>query len=208
MPTPLTHTMFGLILYRVSVRPGNILQRTLKLDTETGTIWPYVFAATIADIDLVAGMLKGDPDVFHRGVTHTLAAAVVFATALALIATRNGAGVREALNRWIFLSSCYMGHLVLDFFQRDITVSNGMGVPLLFPFIHHTLISPVKIFFFTKSSPDCTGLFGCFFIPVNFLAVGWEIILMVVLARIILGGNGFKELGKPGSWKIRGTSPE
>lgn len=202
MPTPLAHSLFGLIIYRVAARPGLFLRRKLGWSAETGTIWPYVAAAAIADIDIVAGLLRGDPDFFHRGITHTIAAAFAFATAFALIAARKGAGAVEASRRWSFLFVCYTGHLVLDFFQRDITLSNGMGVPILFPFLNDTIISPVKLFFFSKSAPDCGGLFECFLIPWNFLAVSWEIIFMVLLAGVVLGGSGFRELRKPGSWKI------
>jgi len=114
----LTHTLTGLIIARAGL---------VKSEQRGGTL-AILLAANTPDMDVLWSGLPGSLRYFeyHRGVTHSLAAAPVVALAPFLLARLIGRG---AIN-WRLYAVCLIG--VLSHIAMDLT--NVYGVRLLLPF--------------------------------------------------------------------------
>jgi membrane-bound metal-dependent hydrolase YbcI (DUF457 family) len=140
MPSPVGHTLAGLITY--SFFPKEQLDRQANL-----RVLAAVFcAANLPDIDTVFGLLPdsipGADSFAHRGPLHSLGAAVFFTLAVYLF-TR----VRHVKSpaRWAALLGCaYASHIFLDYLNADF--GPPLGVPMFWPLTHAYYISPVTIF--------------------------------------------------------------
>lgn len=91
--------------------------------------WLIVFCATVPDIDVLWAMLDGRSVWAHRGVTHSLAMAVVLP--MLLLATfyrRVGVRTRRWWGIWLVLFGAVASHLLLD-----MMVQTETGVALLAP---------------------------------------------------------------------------
>jgi|TARA_Y100000294_G_scaffold63736_1_gene60378 inner membrane protein len=102
--------------------------------------WPVLvlFAAIAPDLDFLPGILIGDPNRFHHGPSHSIAAAVVFTMVLALI-FRSLSKVRVFV-----IFAVYLGHVLVDTLAAD--PGAPYGAPLLWPFDDHYTIAPVTLF--------------------------------------------------------------
>ena len=97
-----------------------------------------LFTAIAPDLDFLPGMLLGDPNRFHHGPTHSIAAAGVFTVVLTLI-------FRSLSKVQIFvIFAVYLGHVLADSLAADLGAP--YGVPLLWPFDDHYTIAPVTVF--------------------------------------------------------------
>jgi membrane-bound metal-dependent hydrolase YbcI (DUF457 family) len=97
--------------------------------------------ANAPDLDFLPGLVLGDPDAYHRGVTHTAAAALVVAAAIGL-----GARWRGALRPWwwaAFAGVAYGSHLLVDWMTIDIVPP--AGIQLLWPFTDRWLHAPFDL---------------------------------------------------------------
>lgn len=107
----LSHTLFGLSLTALR-RPGAGPDEPV---TARAVRWTSVLGANLPDIDVV--LLPGDPVnqiVYHRGITHSLPAAVVFAGLLTVFARWRWPRARSrAVFGWS-LVSVLVGHLFAD----------------------------------------------------------------------------------------------
>lgn len=89
-----------------------------------GLLASAVVLANAADFDFVPGLLAGDPNLCHRGFTHTLGAAVLVAVVAALAA-------RVGRWRWRpgrvagFVGAAYGTHLLLDYVTADVVPPHG-----------------------------------------------------------------------------------
>jgi membrane-bound metal-dependent hydrolase YbcI (DUF457 family) len=128
----LTHSAAGYLAYEM-VRPTTTHR--------PGLLVAAVALANAADLDFVPGVLLGHPAEFHRGVTHTVLAAVVVGVAVALGARLMGRSPRAWLRVGSWAGAVYASHLLLDFFTADIVVPNG--APFLWPFSDRYYLSPV-----------------------------------------------------------------
>ena len=100
-----------------------------------------VFAAVFPDLDVVPGIVMGQPVLFHQGVTHSMGFALVVSTAIALASHLRGTAFVTVFGL-CFL--CYASHLLIDFFGPD--ARPPYGIPLLWPLSDEYFISPVPIF--------------------------------------------------------------
>jgi len=100
-----------------------------------------VFAAVFPDLDVVPGIVMGQPVLFHQGVTHSMGFAIIVSTTVAFLPR-----VRETAFRLVFTLCflAYVSHLVLDFFGPDARAP--YGIPLFWPLSDEYFISPVPIF--------------------------------------------------------------
>ncbi|HEX9818976.1 MAG TPA: metal-dependent hydrolase [Methylomirabilota bacterium] len=128
MATPLGHYLFGLALAAGLARDGR--------ERAHG---PWLAAvACVPDLDVIPGLVVGDPSRFHHGVTHSLTAAVLFAGAFAALGT--WAGRRATARLVVLVAVLYASHSVLDALTLDL--SDPRGVPLLWPWRDTTYESP------------------------------------------------------------------
>src|SRR4030095_17178589 len=100
-----------------------------------------VLFANAPDLDFLPGLAVGDPDAFHRGVTHTLGAAVVVAAAVWLLARWRGA----ARPWWwaAFGALAYGSHLLVDWMTVD--ALRPTGIQLLLPLPVLLLYAPFDL---------------------------------------------------------------
>jgi inner membrane protein len=126
------HTAAGYLAYEMA-RPS--------AEHHPGLLAAAVTLANAADLDFVPGVLIGHPAEFHRGVTHTVLAAVVVAIVIALVVRLTGRPRRAWLRAGAWAGAVYASHLVLDFFTADVVVPSG--VPLFWPFSDAYYLSPV-----------------------------------------------------------------
>lgn len=102
----------------------------------------FMFIGNLPDMDFLVGFVIGRPGLLHRGVSHTVLAAVVFGVAAALVARW----------RWherfgpaaIAFGVAYLSHLILDFFTID--TRPPAGAQFLWPLSSEYLLSPVTVF--------------------------------------------------------------
>lgn len=113
MALPIVHATAGYLVYRLEAR------RDRRPAARSG--WPRAFAfmalANLPDADFVVGLVLGRPGDFHRGISHTVLAALVVGAALATLASWRR---RE---RWwpaaLTFAAVYGSHLVVDALTID-----------------------------------------------------------------------------------------
>jgi len=126
----LAHTAAGYVAYE-AVRPAERHRPMLLLGA--------VALANAPDVDYLPGLVIGHPGAFHRGITHTLAAAVVVAIAAWLL--RRLRDPRWSARAALWVGATYASHLVVDYFTPD-TKGPGGG-QFLWPLSSSYWISPV-----------------------------------------------------------------
>ncbi len=131
MPSPVAHSLVSMAL----VAP--------KPEKEPWVKWVgfWVVMGNFADLDFIPGILIGAPSRFHHGLSHSLLFAVSLAVVAYLLYPAFFKGHRAAC--WPFLAVPF-SHLFLDMMTRD-TVA-PYGLPLFWPFSHHTVRFPFWVF--------------------------------------------------------------
>lgn len=148
-----------------------------------------VLAASAPDLDFVPGILMGDANRFHRGPSHSLAAAALFGVIVYLLArvTRAGA-VRLAVLGFL----AYGSHLLLDFFTQD--KGEPFGIPLFWPVSSDGFMSPWQVFGSVKHGVPGDSLetaLGYVFSVANVATVAVEVVVLapVLLASWLISGR-------------------
>jgi inner membrane protein len=197
--TPIGHSLFGLACARLAGRRS------------TAPAWRWylfaIVAANAPDLDLIPGLLAGDINKFHHGVTHSLTAALAFGVLAALAA------------RWfhvkplclaMFGIAMYASHLLMDFFCSD--GRPPFGLPLLWPFLEGHWISPYTVFSGVKHGDpgDSFEVFlGDLLSRENWIALGKELLLLPVLLfcwHFTRTGWQLQPMVRAGDTKIAGNS--
>ena len=117
MSLPILHSFAGYSVYKASQRRPE--ERCWKLALLCMVL------ANFADLDFLPGILLGNAGRFHRGVTHSVGAALLCGVLV-------GAAVKfwkklPALKAFVIMASVYATHLVLDY------LSGAEGMPVLWP---------------------------------------------------------------------------
>jgi membrane-bound metal-dependent hydrolase YbcI (DUF457 family) len=128
----LAHATAGYLAYEV-MRPA-------------GSHRPWLLAgavvlANMPDLDFLPGLAVGDPNAFHRGVTHTLGAAMLVAAAAWLLArwwrvSRPGAWAA-------FAAMAYGSHLAVDWMTVDAVLP--AGIRLFWPLTGRWMHAPFDL---------------------------------------------------------------
>jgi membrane-bound metal-dependent hydrolase YbcI (DUF457 family) len=134
MALPIVHSTAGYLIHRLDRRPT----------PWAGPTRAVVFMAigNLPDIDFLVGFLLGRPGIFHRGISHTVLAAVVFGVVAGTFAWR-----RRWDGWWPAVMLCvaaYGSHLLVDAFTID--QRGPAGVQFLWPLSDAYYISPVTVF--------------------------------------------------------------
>ena len=108
-----THTAAGYLAYEAIRPPGS---------HRPGWLAAAVLLANAPDLDFVPGWLLGHPGMYHRGITHTIAA-VAAITAFVWWWRRRLARAPLAVAAWA--GATYASHLVLDFLTPDARPPHG-----------------------------------------------------------------------------------
>jgi membrane-bound metal-dependent hydrolase YbcI (DUF457 family) len=142
-------------------------------------------AACAPDLDFIPGVLVGDPNWLHRGLSHSLAASLLFG-AVAYVATR-AARARGAGLFGVLMGAAYASHLILDMFSPDPLRFNG--VPLFWPLSDQHFILPAQVFLDIRRDPAADGFLASLWDMHNLHAILREILVMgaVVLVGRMVG---------------------
>jgi membrane-bound metal-dependent hydrolase YbcI (DUF457 family) len=139
MALPIAHATAGYLVHRAG-------RGVLAEDRSSLAGWRravvFMFIGILPDMDFLVGFVIGQPGLLHRGVSHTLVAAAVFALVAAAFAhwrwkQRFGPAV-------VLLGAAYLSHLLLDYFTID--TRPPAGAQFLWPFSSAYFMSPVTIF--------------------------------------------------------------
>ncbi len=162
MSLPIAHGTVGYVLHRLDGR------RTRFAGWER--VLAFMAIANLPDVDFLFGFVLGRPGEFHRGITHTVLAAVVFGI------------LAGAFCRWRFkdrllpamlmFAAVYASHLLLDALTID--ERGPAGAQFFWPFSDGYYIMPFTIF--TEIIIDGSSRTG-------FLATVFAWQSVVVLAR-------------------------
>lgn len=183
MPLPVSHSLAGVGLFvagdRAPAAPG---WSRLAL---------AVVIANAPDLDLVPGLLLGDPNRYHHGATHSLVTAVVLgllvAGAVALGArawpTRFGAR-HAALATGVMVAMLWGSHVLLDALTHD--PSPPHGVPMFWPLSDARITGPELFWRADKvaGAASPTQFLGSLVSWHNAAAMAREALLMLPLVGI------------------------
>ena len=136
MPSPVGHTITGLcgfVLARRNRRP--------KIDLQL--LCASVAIANFPDIDILPGMLVGDPRAFHRQGSHSLIVGAIFGLLIGLIGLF-GRGTQNKVKWSVWSAALYNSHILLDLLVVD--SRPPYGVQALWPLSQTYFISPITIF--------------------------------------------------------------
>lgn len=117
-------------------------RRRQSLPAATGLLvlscWP--------DIDYLPGVLLGDLNRFHQGLTHSLAFVLLGATLAYPLLHRafHGKSRSTPLRLWAILLTVALSHLLFDIFTQDFRPP--IGLPLFWPFSDLPIHSPFTLF--------------------------------------------------------------
>jgi inner membrane protein len=130
MSSPVGHSLAGYIFYCLRVK-----SRSPKTD---GILFSTaLFAANLPDFDFLPGLIIGQPNLYHHGISHSVGVALVASLLMAW-----GTGFfrhYSYLKNYFFFFTIYCSHLLLDFFSID--TRPPAGIPALWPLTSRYLIS-------------------------------------------------------------------
>lgn len=176
MPSPVGHSFAGYIIYRATGQFDGLKRwQFLVLSLVT---------ANVPDLDFIPGLLAGDPNRYHHGISHSIGFAALWAAACSLwlaLARRVPLGRTFA----VFLA-LYGSHLALDWFSID--TSAPFGIPFLWPLSHRYYIAPF-VFWPDIQRANSVGTFlPSLFSVHNLWAVSVECLVLlptVILMRLL-----------------------
>jgi len=134
MALPIAHATAGYVIHRLDGRRGGFDGRLRAL--------AFMALANLPDADFLIGFALGRPGAFHRGISHTVLAALVVGGAFgALVSWRTK-------DRWwrtsLVLAGVYASHLLVDAFTID--ERGQAGAQFFWPLSTAYYIAPVTVF--------------------------------------------------------------
>jgi inner membrane protein len=196
MPSPIGHTIAGLCGVM-------LVPQTLSLGERRWLLLASVAIANLPDIDILPGLLLGDPRAFHRQGSHSLTAALAVGGLVALLGSvlkvdfswakrRKNQPSQPVLNyalvkywklnpiRWgVWAAALYASHIVLDMLVAD--PSPPRGIQLLWPLSETYFSFPISLFGRFDYFDPSLGMVRSILSLQNVFTVLREIILMVPL---------------------------
>ena len=154
-----------------------------------------IVVANLADIDFLPGFFVGNPNRFHHGGSHSIAAAVLVGACLAFLPAFRKLGYGRA---FLFFFGLYGSHILLDFFSVD--TSPPRGLPIFWPISDQYFISGFSIFSDVHKDSNSATFIQSLFVRHNFWTIAREIL---ILAPFTL--SWFKLKNLRGKWQIQKT---
>jgi inner membrane protein len=196
MASPLGHGLMGLLVYRQFSFGG--------LREKWNFLLVCLFCAMAPDLDILPGLLVGQPNLFHHGVTHSLGFALLFALALSLIYGRG----RALLRLFGVFVALYCSHLFLDYITID--TSLPYGAPFLWPLSDAYYLAPFAFLPDIHRSSESNLVFLVSLVNLhNLFAAFVEILIFAPLMfasritrfsrRLLAGGSRVSETADPGT---------
>jgi len=177
MPSPVGHSLMGYLIYRISVRSVAGQQwRSIPL---------YLLAANAADLDFLPGLLIGDPNRYHHGISHSIGFAMLFALVFSLFLFLLKKDVAWWRN-FAILFCLYCSHIGLDYLAIDDRFPYGVAV--FWPVSSEYYAAPVAFFRDIRRSPSGIEFIPSLFSLYNLWAVTVEVLLLFPFILLILFG--------------------
>jgi inner membrane protein len=129
MATPIGHALAGYAVY---------LAGTSLKSRRTILFWLCLLMAIAPDFDFIPGILQGQPNLYHQGLSHSLGAGLLVSVAAALIISKGA-----MWKNWSLLFVAYASHLALDFFAPD--GRPPYGQPLFWPISNEYYFAPTSL---------------------------------------------------------------
>jgi inner membrane protein len=146
----------------------------------------FLFAANAADLDFIPGLLVGNPNRYHHGISHSIGLAVLFALVAGyFLRLRN-----SFKYSFIAFFILYLSHIVLDYFSID--TGAPYGEPLLWPLVNDYYISPVAFLPDIQRAAAGKEFILSLFSPHNFWAVTVECLILLPFILLIQAINSLK----------------
>jgi len=134
MGLPIVHSTAGYLVQR--------LDRRRTPWAGTARALAFMAIGNLPDVDFLVGFVAGRPGAFHRGISHTVLAALVFGLVAATVAWwREWDDWRPA---FLLCTAAYASHLLVDAFTID--QRGPAGAQFFWPLSDAYYISPVTIF--------------------------------------------------------------
>ncbi|MBC7186575.1 MAG: metal-dependent hydrolase [Calditrichaeota bacterium] len=174
MPSPVAHSLVAYALHRGLPSPA---PRGARLSV----LAAMVIVASLPDADFLVGLVAGDANLYHHGVTHSIGFCALAACAAALIMDRCwalGFWKCTAVNGALLTS-----HLLLDALTADTRAP--FGQPLFWPLWGGYLQAPVTVFLDVRRTGARAEFFASLWSAHNLKAVAWEILLVGPLVGLL-----------------------
>lgn len=130
-----THATAGYLAYE-ALRPAGAHR--------PGMLAAAVVASNAPDLDFLPGLVVGTPAVFHRGITHTVVAAMMVAAIGWLVGRWRQPGGLSGSFCAALVGGAYALHLLVDWVTVDAVPP--AGAQFLWPFSSHYQHAPVAAF--------------------------------------------------------------
>ena len=186
MATPIGHSLAGLAVY--SVAPDINRHSRLKL------MLLCITMAVFPDLDLLPGLLQGQPVLYHGSISHSLGFALGVSLVIALIFHFQGSAFGPIFKLCLI---AYVSHLVLDFFGPDGRAP--YGIPLFWPLSSAHFLSPIPLLLGARHVGSTTASTMAFLRGVlSFYNVAAMTLEIVIVAPFIWLGQRFRRANREG----------
>lgn len=177
MASPIGHSLFGIGAQLL------IPSRQSKINY-MGLLF-VIFSANVPDLDFLPGLIIGDMNRYHHGISHSIGGAFIYALIVWFL------GRFMDWNYWrlsLTAALAYCSHLIADYWAED--GGAPFGAPFLWPLSDQYYISPfpiLKRFEHGEVGDGLVAIIKQLLLSVNFQAILLEIIIFVPMILIIIG---------------------
>ena len=102
----------------------------------------FLVFANLPDLDFLPGLIAGNPNMYHHGITHSIFFGLVISIAVGV--AYSIIRKKDVLRMSIILFITYASHLLLDFLGKD--TRQPFGEQLFWPFSSEYYLSPIALF--------------------------------------------------------------
>lgn len=178
MPSPIGHSIGGYVAGRLADRGERLSRRAILL--------LGVLLGSLPDFDFIPGIVLGAPGAYHRGVSHSVGAAVIVGCAVAVLG-RKWLDV-GTVDLFAIAAAAYGSHVLLDAILPD--TRGVVGIPVFWPLsdvrVGYALPVPWRVRYVLdlRIGEDVPGFFGILLRPRTFLALAVEAVLFLPLLAV------------------------
>ena len=177
MALPIAHAAAGYLVHRATRRDDAAPAaggRRSSDDWRRAAL--FMFLGNVPDLDFLVGFVLGRPGMFHRGVSHTVLAAIVFGVAVGAWTAWRGRGRFGATA--LAFGAAWASHLVIDALTID--HRPPLGAQFFWPLSSEYFVAPFTIF----SEILIDGRTRADFLRTT---VNWSAVLVLLREAVIVG---------------------